>query len=563
LSCGFFLMLSLSPLRAQITEYHVPASDFNGLSGIAAGPDGNMWISGNRYIGRVTPAGVITAFPIPTSNDTSYSITPGPDGAMWFTETPLNSGGPRFAKIGRITMAGVITEYSLPDPNSGPSAIAAGSDGALWFIEAISNKIGRITTSGETTELALPASLARYGVYAIAAGPDGALWLTVAYGGNLIVRLTTDGVFSSYQIAAAANSGSTSITAGPDGAMWFADSNLKLGRITTSGTITEYPLPGKNDTPYTIAAGPDGALWYTNFLGQIGRMTTSGSVTSEVATPTGSAGGFLGGIAAGADGAMWFVELGGIVGRVPTGVTPPAPPTITLVANAEGEAPSIAPNTWVEIKGVSLAPAGDVRIWQGSDFVNNQLPVQLDGVSVTVNSKPAYVYYISPTQLNILTSPDAITGSIQVQVTTKGGVSAPFTVQSKAQSPSFFVFNGGPYVAATHANGNLIGPVTLYPGLSTPAQPGETIVIYANGFGSTSVPVVPGAVSQSGTLSPLPVITIGGATAQVSFAGLNITPGEFQFNVIVPQTLANGDQPITATYNGLTTQTGALITVHQ
>jgi hypothetical protein len=51
-------------------------------------------------------------------------------------------------------------------------------------------------------------------------------------------------------------------------------------------------------------------------------------------------------------------------------------------------------------------------------------------------------------------------------------------------------------------------------------------------------------------------------TATVAFAGL-VAPGEFQFNVVVPSSLANGDQPVTATYNGLTTQAGTLLTVHQ
>jgi uncharacterized protein (TIGR03437 family) len=59
------------------------------------------------------------------------------------------------------------------------------------------------------------------------------------------------------------------------------------------------------------------------------------------------------------------------------------------------------------------------------------------------------------------------------------------------------------------------------------------------------------------------VFTIGGVPAQVQFAGLNVTPGEFQFNVVVPSSLANGDQPVTATYNGLTTQAGTLLTVQQ
>jgi uncharacterized protein (TIGR03437 family) len=255
-----------------------------------------------------------------------------------------------------------------------------------------------------------------------------------------------------------------------------------------------------------------------------------------------------------------FGAAGSPVGLAPDPLTT-AVPTVTLVANAEGGVATIAPNSWVEIKGSNLGPAGDTRIWENSDFVNSQLPTSLDGVSVTVNGQPAYVYYVSPTQLNILTPPNAMSGSVPVQVSSNGVVSAKFTVQAQAVSPSFFVFGGGPYIAATHANGTYIGPTSLYPGFTTPAQPGETIVMYANGFGSTSTRVVSGSETQSGTLSPMPVITIGGVAATVTFAGLGSAPGEFQFNVVVPPSLANGDQPTMAMYNGLTTQTGTLITV--
>jgi uncharacterized protein (TIGR03437 family) len=177
-----------------------------------------------------------------------------------------------------------------------------------------------------------------------------------------------------------------------------------------------------------------------------------------------------------------------------------------------------------------------------------------------VNGKSAYVYYISPTQVNILTPPDAMSGAVPVVVTNNGATAAAFTAQAQSISPSFFVFNGGPYVAAEHSDGSLIGPTTLYPGATTPAKPGETIVIYANGFGTTNVPVTSGSTTQSGTLSPLPVIQIGGVGATVRFAGL-VAPGEFQFNVVVPAPLANGDQPIVATYNGQTTQAGTTIAV--
>ena len=92
-------------------------------------------------------------------------------------------------------------------------------------------------------------------------------------------------------------------------------------------------------------------------------------------------------------------------------------PAIQLVANAEGENPTIAPNTWVEVKGTGLAQAGDARIWQGADFVDSQMPVQLDGVSVTVNGKSAFIYYVSLGQVNILTPPDSMSGPVQVVLT--------------------------------------------------------------------------------------------------------------------------------------------------
>ena len=236
-------------------------------------------------------------------------------------------------------------------------------------------------------------------------------------------------------------------------------------------------------------------------------------------------------------------------------------PVISLVANAEGENPVIAPNTWVEIKGTNLASAGDSRIWQGSDFHNNQMPVSLDGVSVTVNGKTAYVYYISPTQVNVLTPPDAMPGTVSVQVTNNGQASAPFSVKAQASSPSFFDINGGPYVVAQHsADYSLVGPASLYPGTSTPAKPGETVVLYANGFGPTTPAAVSGAITQSGSLSPLPAVTIGGIAAEVQFAGL-VSPGLFQINVVVPANAPSGDNTLSATLNGVPVAPVALITV--
>lgn len=236
-------------------------------------------------------------------------------------------------------------------------------------------------------------------------------------------------------------------------------------------------------------------------------------------------------------------------------------PTITFVSNAEGGNPQIAPNTWVEIDAMNLATAGDARIWQGSDFANGQMPAALDGVSVTVGGKNAYIYYISPTQVNVLTPPDAMPGTVMVQLTRDSLSSAPFPVQAGPLSPSFFIFGGGPYVAAVHADGSLLAPAGLFPGtVTTPAKSGEIVQLYANGFGPTSTPVVNGSISQSGSLTPLPAVTIGGVSAVVQFAGL-VEPGEFQFNVVIPLDAPSGDDALVATYNGAETAPAAVITV--
>jgi len=36
---------------------------------------------------RITPAGTVTEFPIPSAATDPHGMTPGPDGAIWFTET--------------------------------------------------------------------------------------------------------------------------------------------------------------------------------------------------------------------------------------------------------------------------------------------------------------------------------------------------------------------------------------------------------------------------------------------------------------------------------------------
>ncbi|HEV7492332.1 virginiamycin B lyase family protein [Baekduia sp.] len=153
--------------------------------GIDVGADGNLWVAlagaGANAIARVTPAGTVTSFPVPTAAASPYAVAAGPDGNVWFTE---RSAG----RIGRITPSGTITEFLLPSASSGPVTIAAGPDGALWFAETGGNAVGRITVAGAVEEYPLTSAGAQPGV--IALGPDGNLWLTES-GRDAVARITT------------------------------------------------------------------------------------------------------------------------------------------------------------------------------------------------------------------------------------------------------------------------------------------------------------------------------------------------------------------------------------
>lgn len=231
-----------------------------------------------------------------------------------------------------------------------------------------------------------------------------------------------------------------------------------------------------------------------------------------------------------------------------------AQPAIASVTNAGSFQPGIAPAAWLSIFGTSLGQT--TYSWQASDFVNGQLPTSLEGVSVTIDGKAAYVEYISPTQINVLAPDDTTTGSVSVQVTTGGQQSNALAAQEQPFAPAFFTTSDGSLVAADHANYTLVST-------SQPAAPGEVILLYGTGFGPTN-PVSPTGqlVTASAALANSVQITIGGVTAPVAYAGL-VESGVYQFNVTVPASLPNGNAAVVASIGGVQSQTGVSIPVQQ
>ncbi len=235
--------------------------------------------------------------------------------------------------------------------------------------------------------------------------------------------------------------------------------------------------------------------------------------------------------------------------------------TNTTITNSAQAGGGIAGNTFVSIKGSSLAATK--RAWQTADFANNTLPATINGVTVTVGGKPAYISFISPAQINVITPVDlANSGPVEVIVTNNGLTSNSVNVTAQALAPSLFLINSDKYIAATHSdNKSIIGPTTLIANTTTPATSGETIVLYGNGFGQTTPAVTNGQlITAAMQLAGTATVLVNNVASNVVFAGL-VAPGLYQINVMLPADLPDGDLPIVVGIGGTSSPAGALITI--
>jgi uncharacterized protein (TIGR03437 family) len=234
---------------------------------------------------------------------------------------------------------------------------------------------------------------------------------------------------------------------------------------------------------------------------------------------------------------------------------------ISAVSNGASFQPGFASDTWISIFGTNLSQT--TRAWQNSDFVDGSLPSSMDGVSVTINGLTAYVQYVSPTQINVLAPDETTVGPVQIEVTTAHGKSNTFTAQREQFAPALFSMPGTNYVAALHADYTYVGNSQLIGAAkSTPAKPGESILIYGTGLGPTN-PALPSAqlVTTPAILANSVRVTIGGIEAPVTYAGL-VGPGLYQINATVPN-VADGDAPVVAQMGGVQSPAGVWITIQQ
>ncbi len=244
---------------------------------VATGPDGNLWVAAGSTrtwraenhkddpyaaIIRMTPKGKqIGYFSLPMYSD-PRSITPGPDGNLWFTEF---SGF-----IGQITTEGAITSFSIPHSNPA-FGITAGPDGNLWFCELFNDKVVRITTSGKITKFSFPK---HSGPTHIVAGRDGYLYVTEKFSSQ-VAQLTTTGTIVN-QFSLPPGSYLEGIAVGSDGNLYVTEMGTgKIAQVTLAdGSATEFDPPTPNSRPWKITAGPDGNIWFTeSATGKIGKLS--------------------------------------------------------------------------------------------------------------------------------------------------------------------------------------------------------------------------------------------------------------------------------------------------
>jgi uncharacterized protein (TIGR03437 family) len=220
--------------------------------------------------------------------------------------------------------------------------------------------------------------------------------------------------------------------------------------------------------------------------------------------------------------------------------------------NAASSSPPIASGSFVSVYGQSLS---DTTTDWSSAIVNGKLPTSLGGVQVLINGKSAFVCYVQATQVNALAPPGAATGPVEVDVITSHGTVVA-TVNLAALSPALFTYTlqGTAYAAAQFASDYAyVAPSGALPGASSrPAQPGDSILLYATGLGQTNPAYPVGQVLTAAypvpDLSKVSVL-IGGKPALVQFAGMTYA-GLFQINIQIPNGVPGGDQPIVLGVSG-------------
>jgi uncharacterized protein (TIGR03437 family) len=243
--------------------------------------------------------------------------------------------------------------------------------------------------------------------------------------------------------------------------------------------------------------------------------------------------------------------------------------TIQGVVNAASQqAGSVAPGELVTLYGADIGPTtpGTLADADNNGFVDTTLGT----MTATVDGQPAPLIYAGQNQITLQVPYEATVGPLKIVSLTKG-TGAPVTtaVTIATSAPGIFTLDGSGSGPAAAMNYNSVTSQYSVNAGNNAAKIGDTVVLYITGEGDYATAITPrtGLIFPP-TISPLPqpgtlpTVTIGGATATVSYAGPSIGSilGLMQLNVVVPAASAVGAAvPISVTIAGNTSPAGATL----
>ena len=523
----------------------------NNPSGITVDSSGNVYFTdANNYrVRKISTSGVISTVAGGVANsNTSMQLPPGPAvGFELYNPTAIATAGGSiyFADLGIavVNSSGTLTE----DYANSAVDLVSDASGNVYGIYA-GSAVYKYTPGGAPQVLAgtltpTGASSSGDGGPALKATFASASALAVDAQGNIYVADSNDNTVRKFQPGGTITTVAGSLTATPPSGIGPA--------IGDGGPATQAPLQ-ISSLNGSIAVDPSGNLYIAETLNRIRKVSTSGVIQTYAGS--GSSGRYFGdggpalqaiispqNIATDTSGNLYVVNVTNGEQRIlkialqsstGTGGGTPTLPVIAAVISAAANLPAVTPGGFVSLYGTNFTAAGDSRGWSLADFAGGLLPTSLDGVSVTIDGKPAGVSYISPNQLNVLVPDDSAVGPVNVVVSNSAGSSAPFSVAMVPYSPAFFTLDGN-HVIAQHLDYTLVAPVG-FGGTARPASAGETIIIYGTGFGATNPPTpFSSLVAATAPLANPVTVTVGGISATVLYVGIDAI-GEYQLNVTLP-----------------------------
>jgi uncharacterized protein (TIGR03437 family) len=472
---------------------------------------GSITVTSGSATPETIPVTLVIVASNVSGNPTSLAFAQSLGSAQPASQSVTISGIPAGTTIGQVT-----TELTASNVNwlsasvSNSNTVAVTVNGSQLGVGTYSGVVTVIVPGAGNSPLNIPVTFTISTAASLAVSPAA---VTFSYQAGS----TTFPAAQSVQVNS--TGGSVPFTAA------FAPINLNVPNLIT---VT----PSTGTTPATISLALNQAA-----LSGLVPGTYTGTVTvSSASIPTGSQ-----------------------TINVTVSVTGAPPPIVISLDNAATlQTGAVSPGEVVTFFGNGMGPVAGLSY----TLVNGKLPTTIAGVTVSFNSVPAPLLFVSSTQINAIV-PYEIGGQVSanVVVTYTNSSSSAFQAQITDTAPGIFSLSQG-----GSGQGAILNQNYSVNGSGIPAAKGSIVQIFGTGEGQLVPGVASGSFTPIAGPYPAPVgkvtLTIGGIPAQVTYAGEapGLVSGVIQVNAVVPAGVGSGAQQVVLTI-GNHTNTQQTITV--